>query len=121
MITRRDRRTILACGILLTAIWGGIATDLKGSVFLDDDRYDEALYAAHLMQGAGGGAAVSFDKESAEAYWACYPDVGRDSYFGASGPLGILGAREHYERHGRSEGRIWPLVEDDCAMPASED
>jgi len=43
----------------------------------------------------------------AEAYWARNPDVAADPFFGANGALGTFGAREHYDRHGRLEGRIW--------------
>jgi hypothetical protein len=43
----------------------------------------------------------------AEAYWNRNPDVAAGSFFGADGALGVLGAREHYDRHGRMEGRHW--------------
>lgn len=45
----------------------------------------------------------------AQAYWARNPDVAAHPFFGAKGALGIFGAREHYDRHGRLEGRIWGL------------
>ena len=45
----------------------------------------------------------------AEAYWSRYPDVAADAVFGRTGKMGIYGAREHYQRHGRHEGRIWDL------------
>lgn len=46
----------------------------------------------------------------AEAYWRRYPDVATDvRHFGRDSPLGILGAREHYQIHGRREGRAWGL------------
>lgn len=43
----------------------------------------------------------------AQAYWARNLDVASDSFFGAKGALGTFGAREHYDRHGRLEGRFW--------------
>lgn len=43
----------------------------------------------------------------AEAYWQRNPDVAADSYFGRDGEMGVFGAREHYDRHGRKEGRLW--------------
>jgi hypothetical protein len=51
----------------------------------------------------------------ARAYWKRYPDVRNHKYFGKNGPMGIFGAREHFEQHGRREGRIYaPLhVPDD--------
>lgn len=45
----------------------------------------------------------------AQAYWARNPDVAASSFFGVNGALGIFGAREHYDRHGRLEGRKWGL------------
>lgn len=43
----------------------------------------------------------------AEAYWRRNPDVAADPFFGTNGALGTFGAREHYDRHGRLEGRRW--------------
>lgn len=45
----------------------------------------------------------------AQAYWARNPDVAASSFFGVNGALGTFGAREHYDRHGRLEGRRWGL------------
>lgn len=45
----------------------------------------------------------------AEAYWQRNSDVARDRFFGVNGALGTFGAREHYDRHGRAEGRRWGL------------
>ena len=44
----------------------------------------------------------------AERYWTQYADVAADAKFGRNGSLGIWGAREHFNRHGRREGRHWP-------------
>ncbi len=46
----------------------------------------------------------------AEAYWQHYPDVGADPFFGRDGEMGVHGAREHYQMHGRREGRQWPVI-----------
>ncbi len=43
----------------------------------------------------------------AEAYWQRNPDVAASEFFGTKGALGVFGAREHYDRHGRAEGRRW--------------
>lgn len=43
----------------------------------------------------------------AKAYWARYPDVARDAFFGTDGAQGIFGPFVHYERHGKEEGRKW--------------
>ena len=45
----------------------------------------------------------------AQAYWVRNPDVAAHAFFGAKGALGTFGAREHYDRHGRLEGRRWGL------------
>lgn len=104
----------LVCSVLLIPLWGAVVAALWDSPYLDNSRYASALYTQHLMESAEGGASVSFGRASAVAYWKCYPDVATDPYFGISGPLGMLGAREHFERHGRREGRVWPLDESDC-------
>jgi len=46
--------------------------------------------------------------DSAELYWNQYPDVAKDDFFGRSGQAGCGGAYEHWTRHGRQEGRVWP-------------
>jgi hypothetical protein len=48
------------------------------------------------------------EKRFAAAYWRENPDVGNSTYFGPKGPFGVFGAREHYTRHGKQEGRRWP-------------
>ncbi len=55
------------------------------------------------------GHAVDLQREAAlaEQYWRRYPDVGNDAFYGRKGPLGVLGAREHFNRWGRNEGRVW--------------
>ncbi len=47
-------------------------------------------------------------RRQAEAYWDRYPNVANNWHFGRNGELGIYGARTHYLRHGRYEGRVWP-------------
>lgn len=44
----------------------------------------------------------------AKKYWAENPGVRTDKFFGDGGTLGVYGAREHYLRHGKTEGRNWP-------------
>lgn len=51
------------------------------------------------------------EKSLAEAYWQRYPDVIDHFYYGKQGPMGIYGAREHYQQHGKREGRIFaPII-----------
>ncbi|BDD85681.1 hypothetical protein [Desulfofustis limnaeus] len=48
----------------------------------------------------------------AESYWHRYEDIRLHSYWGENGPMGIWGPRDHYEQHGRREGRLFtPLPE----------
>ena len=48
------------------------------------------------------------ERRLADTYWSRNADVEADSYFGRRGLLGVWGAREHFKRHGRREGRVWP-------------
>ena len=43
----------------------------------------------------------------AKAYWKRYPDVAAHPFFGENGVQGIYGPLVHFDRHGRSEGRLW--------------
>lgn len=47
------------------------------------------------------------EKILAEAYWRRNRDVAVHEFFGVDGPLGVFGPREHFNRHGRLEGRVW--------------
>ncbi|MGE4218833.1 MAG: hypothetical protein AB7G39_05240 [Alphaproteobacteria bacterium] len=79
--------------------WGAVHSPL-----LDADRMAERTY----RQAVAAGAAVSAeDARLAERYWQRYPDIAADPYFGRAGPAGPRGARDHYDKHGRREGRIW--------------
>ena len=51
------------------------------------------------------------EKLLAEGYWLRYKDVRQDRYWGENGPTGIWGPRDHYQLHGRREGRIFEPVE----------
>ena len=46
--------------------------------------------------------------ELAYKYWGRYPDVAQHAVYGEHGELGVRGAWEHYQQHGRHEAkRIW--------------
>lgn len=49
------------------------------------------------------------ERALAGAYWQRNPDVAQDRFFAVDGALGTFGAREHYDRLGRQEGRHWGL------------
>ncbi len=65
-----------------------------------------AAYLKHMSQTAQPN--LEQERMQAEQYWRDNPDVGTHPYFGKNGQLGILGAREHYKRHGQRENRTWP-------------
>jgi len=44
----------------------------------------------------------------AKIYWSKHPNVMSDAYFGKDGRLGIYGARQHFRKHGKNEGKNWP-------------
>jgi len=48
------------------------------------------------------------ERAFAEAYWSEHQDVMTSQQYGKAGRMGIYGARAHYLRYGRSEGRLWP-------------
>ena len=50
---------------------------------------------------------MSEEKALADAYWRRYSDVAANPVVGRNGALGVYGAREHYNRHGKRENRIW--------------
>lgn len=109
-----DIRQIGTCAGIQLLVWGAVVGAFWDTIYLDGARYAEAEYTYRLRAGAESTYGTNINRRSAEAYWACYPDVARDGYFGEEGPLGILGAREHFDRHGFREGRIWPLLENGC-------
>jgi hypothetical protein len=98
-------RTVLASGvfILACAIW---LYGASHSAVLDAGLAAEEIYQrAALSRGRPVDAAE--ERVLAGAYWQRNPDVANDTVFGEQGRFGIFGAREHYERHGRREGRQW--------------
>lgn len=100
-MTRIVRAAALAAFIVALAVYGWRAAH---SPMLDEALAEEQRYRRATAAGAAIGAE---DSRLAERYWQRYPDIAGDAYFGRSGPGGPSGARDHYERHGRREGRIW--------------
>lgn len=54
-----------------------------------------------------GSLDMAAEQRLAEAYWQRNPDVAASGYYGRHGRIGIFGAREHWLRHGKREGRHW--------------
>src|SRR5258708_3227027 len=87
--------------------WGVYAYGATHSAVLDRTAFARKGYGGKMIRERAGD--LSTERELAEAYWSRYPDVAGDAYFGRDGRLGIFGAREHYDRHGRREKRVWGL------------
>lgn len=66
-----------------------------------------AQHAVATSVAKTGSLDMAAEQRLAEAYWRRNPDVAADAYYGRHGRIGVLGAREHWLRHGRSEGRHW--------------
>jgi hypothetical protein len=62
-----------------------------------------------MLKAVAKGAEIDLAAEEAlaRAYWARNPDVAANGMYGEGGRMGVLGAREHYLRHGRFENRPW--------------
>jgi uncharacterized protein GlcG (DUF336 family) len=104
------------CGLGITTgkgadVVGGVAADLLD---LDATRVNPggiAIYRGCNMVGGIGvvvrdqlaPATSPTHLQGAEAYWAAYPDVKADPYYGAT----PQGAWEHYQKFGQGEGRTW--------------
>ena len=86
-----------------------IALALYGYGALTDRAFDPAERArqAFLARVADNPRDAAQTRALAEAYWTRNPDVAGDKIFGREGALGIFGPRDHYARHGKSEGRRW--------------
>lgn len=71
------------------------------------NRQIAAQHARAASVAMHGRLDLSAEPQLAEAYWLRNPDVAADAHYGRHGRIGILGAREHWLRHGKSEGRRW--------------
>lgn len=85
---------------LLAYAWQASGTKLLSRAQGDRDRY----LAEVVLENTADHRAL---QARARDYWQRNPDVAGDAYYGNDGPLGVLGARQHYEDHGRREGRQW--------------
>ncbi len=98
-----------ACGVW---IYGALSSPGLDGERARQKAYIDEVLGKSLRQPAPPEAPVAAPSEEpafARAYWTRYPDVGADPYYGANGELGRRGARQHYNRHGRFEGRRWGL------------
>lgn len=76
----------------------GSYTEVFGSPVKFVERTQSQIFKSFVVETA------VVTTTAADAYWALYPDVAADPFFGAT----PLGAWTHYIRLGRFEGREWP-------------
>lgn len=103
MALSKSRRYALAI-LGMTAAFAVYGYGFYNSPVMNPDFRAQQDVLAHYAKSQGNQEAV---RMLAEAYWQRNPDVAADSYFGRNGKMGTFGAREHYDRHGRKEGRRW--------------
>ncbi len=97
----------LAIVALLLVGYAAYAKGALTSALLDPARPEHVAAANQAVRQAGQDNET--ERRLAELYWQRYPDVAVNAIYGPKGPHGIFGAREHYQRHGRHEGRVWGL------------
>jgi hypothetical protein len=94
-------------GLVFAVSLAVFAVGIVRSPVIDDVLAQERV----VLNKHARGDQVDMIRETrfAQAYWSRNSDVAAHAFFGAKGALGIFGAREHYDRHGRLEGRHWGL------------
>ncbi len=85
---------------------GAYAYGAFTSTLFDQGLADKRAFLVTASRAPEGDPAEI--RRQAEAYWDLNPDVAHHEYFGRDGKFGLYGARTHYLRHGRYEGRMWP-------------
>ncbi len=93
--------------LLLLVSYAAYAQGWRQAPLLDPARAERVALAERVIREEKTDDAA--ERILAELYWQRYPDVAESPVFGRQGRLGIQGAREHYQRHGRHEGRVWGL------------
>ena len=99
----RTARYLLATFLVLLAL------ALYGHGARIDRAFDGSDRRAFLDRHAVNPRDTAKTRALAEAYWTRNRDVADDAIFGRAGSMGVFGAREHYTRHGKREGRRWGL------------
>ena len=104
---RLGPRLRLSAALAITAVaWAMYAMGAADSPLLSRVERQRQAYLDEILRNAQT-ADLTAERDLAEIYWQRYPDVANDGFFGRNGQMGVFGAREHFERHGRREGRIW--------------
>ena len=96
-----------AGGLAFLAALAAFGVGIVRSPVIDDVLAQERVVInKHARRGQ---VDVVRERAQAQSYWKRNRDVAQDRFFGIDGALGTFGAREHYDRHGRLEGRRWGL------------
>lgn len=103
-VTNQKLKIILVATLVL-----GVAGFFGGYLYQNQKR--AAWDAQVISEYAALYTDLEKERTLAAKYWALYPGVRKDAYFGVKGRLKIFGARGHFDRHGRDEGNIWPTLE----------
>lgn len=101
----KDRIRQALFGLFILSL-GAYAYGAFTSTLFDESLADKRAFLMTASRASEGDPAEM--RRQAEAYWDAYPGVARDEAFGRNGKFGLYGARTHYLRHGRYEGRTWP-------------
>ncbi len=102
----RGQRLRIAIIVAVTLVaWAVYGYGAFHSPLLNRELAERQAYVNQIAKQARGDFAE--EHRLAEAYWNRYPDVANNRYFGRDGAMGVGGAREHYNRHGKREGRVW--------------
>jgi len=101
------RLRLAAILAVAAAAWAVYAYGALHSPLLDPALREQRAYIDRVLHESK----LDPDEERrlADLYWSRYPDVAADANFGRAGAMGVLGAREHFNRHGRREGRVWGI------------
>jgi hypothetical protein len=102
-LDQRWRLGVAVCAAVMS--WAIYLYGATHSALLDRPEAARQAYLTKVIKD--GAPDLAAERELAERYWQRYPDVAADGYFGRGGAIGIFGAREHFDRHGRREGRLW--------------
>ncbi|MEP4379725.1 MAG: hypothetical protein ABJ215_00825 [Alphaproteobacteria bacterium] len=105
MVRLATIRWQLAGLTLFAAALAVFAVGLAGSALVDARQAEQQTIINNYARA--GSIDQVREKVLAEAYWRRNPDVAADDVYGAASTLGVFGAREHFNRHGRVEGRKW--------------
>lgn len=102
----RSLKTLALMAVIISSCL--YLTGLFHSSIIDEQRGNETQYLQEYIDSHQHESRE--EKILAESYWRRYRDIRENNYWGVKGPLGIWGARDHFNQHGRQEGRIFQPI-----------